>query len=65
MKPPTLQDQIAAVPDRTGVYTFRSADGDIIYVANADFANAQKVLRVFASVLTPAAATLRLINDLN
>ena len=40
-------------------------DGDIIYVANADFANAQKVLRVFASVLTPAAATLRLINDLN
>ena len=35
MKPPTLQDQIAAVPDRTGVYTFRSADGDILYVGKA------------------------------
>ena len=35
MKLPTLQDQIAAVPDRTGVYTFRSADGDILYVGKA------------------------------
>jgi excinuclease ABC subunit C len=35
MKPPTLQDQIAAVPDRTGVYTFCSADGKILYVGKA------------------------------
>ena len=44
---------------------FLVQDGDIIYVANADFANTQKALRIVASVLTPAAATLRLINDLN
>ena len=35
MKPSTLQDQIAAAPARTGVYTFRSADGDILYIGKA------------------------------
>jgi excinuclease ABC subunit C len=35
MKPPTMQDQIVAVPDRTGVYIFHSADGDILYVGKA------------------------------
>lgn len=44
---------------------FLMQDGDIVYVANASFANTQKVLRIVASVLSPAASSLRLINDLN
>ena len=35
MNTPSLQDQVAAVPARPGVYTFRSADGDILYVGKA------------------------------
>ena len=35
MNSPTLQDQIVAVPDRTGVYIFHSADGDILYIGKA------------------------------
>ena len=35
MKTPTLQDQIAAAPARPGVYTFRSSDGEILYIGKA------------------------------
>ena len=35
MKTPTLQDQIEVVPDRAGVYIFRSSDGDILYIGKA------------------------------
>ena len=35
MKSPTLHDQIDVLPDRAGVYLFRSADGDILYVGKA------------------------------
>ena len=35
MKTPTLQDQIQVVPDRAGVYIFRSSDGDILYIGKA------------------------------
>ena len=43
---------------------FEVADRDVIYVANAELADAVKVLRAVALVLTPVAATLRLADDL-
>ena len=35
MKAPTLHDQIEALPTRAGVYLFRDADGEIVYVGKA------------------------------
>src|SRR5688500_7110199 len=35
MKAPTLQDQIDVLPDRAGVYLFRSGDAEILYVGKA------------------------------
>ena len=35
MKAPTLHDQIEVLPTRAGVYMFRAADGEILYVGKA------------------------------
>lgn len=35
MKAPALHDQIEALPTRAGVYLFRSADGEMLYVGKA------------------------------
>src|SRR5688572_33462531 len=35
MKPSTIHDQIDVLPDRAGVYLFRSADGEMLYVGKA------------------------------
>ncbi|MEM1312985.1 MAG: polysaccharide biosynthesis/export family protein [Pseudomonadota bacterium] len=44
---------------------FDMRDGDILYVANAPLADAQKVLTAVATGLTPVLTTLRLIDDLS
>lgn len=44
---------------------FDIRDEDIVYVANAPLADAQKVLNALATGLSPAIATLRLIDNLN
>ena len=35
VKAPTIHDQIEALPTRAGVYLFRDADGEIVYVGKA------------------------------
>ena len=44
---------------------FAVEDGDIIYAANADLAQAAKILQVVSRTLSPTAQTLRLINNLD
>ena len=44
---------------------FAMEDGDIIYTANADLAQAGKVLAVVDDALSPTTQTLRLLNTLN
>ena len=44
---------------------FDVRDGDIVYVANAPLADAQKVLNAVATGLTPVIASLRLVDNLD
>lgn len=44
---------------------FAMEDGDIVYTANADLAQAGKVFKVVDSALSPTTNTLRLINQMN
>jgi len=44
---------------------FEIRSDDIVYVANAPLADAQKVLNAVATALSPAIATLRLVNTLD
>ncbi|HKK37039.1 MAG TPA: polysaccharide biosynthesis/export family protein [Paracoccaceae bacterium] len=44
---------------------FEIEDGDIVYVANAPLADADKVLRTISTALSPVTATLRISNTFN
>ena len=44
---------------------FEMEDGDIIYTANADLAQAGKILAVVDNALSPTSQTLRLLNSLD